>query len=59
LFTDIQVVLSSWQGWQIRHIQRVANLTAHGIAKASIKQIMDRVWIEEIFEDIRNIVILE
>jgi hypothetical protein len=37
----------------------VANSAAHGIAKASIKQIMDRVWIEEIFEDIRDIVILE
>jgi len=59
LAADIQVIFSSWLSWQIRHIRRVANSAAHGIAKTVVKQIMDRVWNEEISEGIRDIVILE
>jgi hypothetical protein len=59
LVADIQVVLSSRQSWQIRHIQRVASSAAYGLAKAAVKQSIDRVWIEEIPEGIRDIVVLE
>jgi hypothetical protein len=59
LVVDIQMVLSTWRVWQIRHICRVANFVAHGLAKAAIKQIMIRVWTEEIFESIRDVVAFE
>jgi hypothetical protein len=37
----------------------VANYAAHGLAKATVKQIMNRVWIEEIPAGIGDVVILE
>jgi len=57
--TDIQIVLSTRHFWQIRHTRIAANYAAHGLAKATVKQIMDSVWIEEIPKSIRDIVILE
>jgi hypothetical protein len=56
---DIQVVLSTRHFWQIRNIQRLANYEAHGLAKATVKQIMNRVCIMKISESISNIIILE
>jgi hypothetical protein len=35
----------------------MTNSTTHGLVKAAVKQIMDRVWIEEISEGIHDIVI--
>jgi hypothetical protein len=43
LGADIQMVLSTQRSWQISHICRVANYAAHDLAKAEVKQIMDKV----------------
>jgi pyridoxine 5'-phosphate synthase PdxJ len=37
----------------------VTNYAAHGLTKATVKQIMDRVWIKEILAGIGDVVILE
>jgi hypothetical protein len=49
------MVLSTQRSWQISHIRRVTNFVAHGLTKTAVKQIMDRVWIEEIYEGIRDV----
>jgi hypothetical protein len=59
LVADIQVILSTRRSWQIRDIRRAAIYATHGLAKVTVKQIMDNVWIEKILESICDIVILE
>jgi hypothetical protein len=59
LVANIQMVLSIRRSWQISHIHRVTNYTAHGLAKAAVKQIMDMIWIDEIPKGIRDVVIFE
>jgi hypothetical protein len=59
LVADIQEVLLSRQSWQIRHVRRLANSAIHGLIKAKVKLVMNRVCINEILEGIRDIVILK
>jgi ribonuclease HI len=59
LVADAKGILIMLRSWQICHTNREANCAAHGLAKVAVKQIMDRVWIEDIPMCIRDIVILE
>ena len=34
-------------------------MAAHGLAKAAVKQVMNKIWMEEISKDIHDVVILE
>jgi hypothetical protein len=45
--------------WQIQHTLREGNRAAHGLARAAVKLVMNKIWIEEIPEDIRDVVLLE
>lgn len=59
MVADARVVLTLVRRWLIRHTKREANSAAHQLAKAAVKQVMDRVWIEEIPEGIHDVVFLE
>jgi hypothetical protein len=52
-------VLGSLRNWNIRHVNREVNFAAHGLAKNAIRIFMDNVWLEELPNCIRDIVILE
>jgi hypothetical protein len=52
-------VLGSLRNWNIGHVKREANFVAHGLAKNAIRISMDIVWLEELLNCIRDIVILE
>jgi len=56
---DIRTTLKSFTNWQIRHIRRVAKIAAHCIAKAAVKQVIDSVWMKEIYICIRDTILLK
>lgn len=45
---DIKLVLGSFRSWDIKHVKWSQNNAAHGLAKESVKEVMDKVWMEEI-----------
>jgi ribonuclease HI len=47
IVADIQTVLGSFRRWEVRHVKRNQNTAAHGLAKESVREKIDRVWMEE------------
>jgi ribonuclease HI len=56
---DILEVLKTFRCWDIGHIKRTANGAAHGLAKAAVKNLGERIWLEEIPSTIYDIVTIE
>jgi ribonuclease HI len=56
---DILEVLKTFRWWDIGHIKRTANGAAHGLAKAAVKDLGERTWLEEIPSTIYDIVTIE
>ena len=56
---NIIEVLKSFRRWDIRHVKRTANGAAHGLAKATVRELGERIWIEEIPSTIYDIVTIE
>ena len=52
-------MLQSFKRWEIGHVKRKANGAAHGLAKAAISELGERIWIEEIPSVIYDVVTLE
>jgi hypothetical protein len=52
-------VLKTFRRWDIGHIKRMVNGAAHGLTKATIKDLGERIWLEEISSTIYDIVTLE
>jgi ribonuclease HI len=44
LIGDIVEVWNSSPGWQFEHVRRESNRAAHGLAKAALKNVIDRFW---------------
>lgn len=59
LLEDTCMVLASLSSWQIVHIKGDANFVVHDLTNASIKQVIDDVWIEKIPSCICDIVLLK
>jgi hypothetical protein len=59
IIDDIREILNCIQSWQIGNVSRVVNSAAHNLAKTTVKQVIDRVWIEEISNCICDLVLLE
>jgi len=47
------------QSWQICHARQEANCGAQGLAKATVKQVTNKVWLEEILNCICDIILFE
>jgi ribonuclease HI len=45
---DIKTVLGSFRRCDFQHVRRAQNNAAHGLAKESVREVIDRVWMEEI-----------
>jgi ribonuclease HI len=56
---DILEVLKMFCRWDIGHIKRIANGAAHGLTKVAVKDLGERIWLEEIPSAIYDIVTLE
>jgi ribonuclease HI len=48
VIADIKTVLGSFQRWEFKHVRRAQNTAAHGLANESVREVIDRVWMEEI-----------
>jgi hypothetical protein len=48
IVADIQTVLGSFRSWDFKHVRRAQNSAAHGLAKESVREVIDKVWMEEI-----------
>lgn len=59
IINGIKVGLCTLRSWQIVHIKRDANSTAHDLAREAISSVIDRVWVEKILNYIYGIVIKE
>lgn len=59
LVEDVLIVLNSLPSWQICHINREANMAAHGLDKVASKQVIDTTWSGEIPSCISDIVLAE
>jgi len=59
IIDDIYEVLNCMQSWLIGYVIRVVNSAEHGLAKTVVKQVIDRVRMEEILNCIRDLVFLE
>jgi ribonuclease HI len=55
----IKLGLSQLRSWQINHVKRDANSAAHVLAREAIKNVIDRVWVEETPNCIYGIVLRE
>lgn len=44
---DIHKVLKAFRRWEIEHVNRKVIGAAHGLAKAAIREVGERIWIEE------------
>lgn len=53
------VVLRGFCHWEIRHVNRQANMAAHGLAKEAVAHVSGRVWLEEVPNCISETVNLE
>jgi ribonuclease HI len=58
LIDDIVVVLSSSPSWQMMHVRRDSNHAAHELAKAALKNVIDRRWDFSFPECIGDIVLM-
>jgi ribonuclease HI len=56
---DIHLILGSFRRWEIVHAKRTQNHAAHGLAKEATREVMDKVWIEEIPLCIYDIILSE
>jgi hypothetical protein len=56
---SIKLGLSQLKSWQINHVKRYANSAAHVLAREAIKNVIDRVWVEETPNCIYGIVLGE
>jgi ribonuclease HI len=45
---DIKLLMSSFRSCEIKHVRRTQNRAAHGLAKEAVREVIDRVWMEEI-----------
>ena len=59
LIDNIVTVMSSSPCWQIGHVRRDSNRAAHSLAKAGLKNVIDRKWEFFIPDCIGNIVLAE
>jgi hypothetical protein len=56
---DILEVLKSFRRWDIGHVKRTVNGAAHALAKSAVRELGERIWIEEIPNTIYDIVAIE
>lgn len=59
LLDDARNTLNSLSSWQTLHTYHGVNSAAHGLAKAAIRQVINVIWIKEIYSCICDIVLLE
>jgi hypothetical protein len=51
--------LKAFRRWEIEHVNQTVNGDAHGLAKAAIREVGERIWIEETLSIIFFVVILD
>jgi hypothetical protein len=56
---NIRRVLDLMHTWQISHINREANSTAHGLVRQVITHVIDEIWVKYIPICICEIVVLQ
>jgi ribonuclease HI len=44
---DIHEILKTLRRWKIRHVKRAANEAAHDLAKDTIRELGEKIWIDE------------
>ena len=60
IVADIRLRLCMFPLWQCGFVNRIANSTAHGLAKmATTKCVIDRIWRDEIATCICDIIMIE
>jgi hypothetical protein len=59
LVEDTLTVLIYLSSWQINHVRHETNSAAHKLVKTAFKQVINKVWTEEIHTCICDIVSLE
>ena len=43
IVADILTILGSFRSWDFQHVRRAQNHAAHGLAKESVREVIDRV----------------
>jgi hypothetical protein len=59
LINNTKLLLNSFPNWECYHVPRKINFVAHGLAKEACKHVIERSWILEVLEFIRDIVLRE
>ena len=59
IIEDIRTVLGFLKNWRMEHVKREANVATHRLAKVTIRNPIERIWLEEPPSCIFDIIILE
>ena len=57
LIGDIKMVLHDFQQWRMVHVRRKVNKVAYEMARLAMRNVMGKVWICEVPEFIRDIIV--
>jgi hypothetical protein len=59
LIEDAKIVLHSYQTWSVEHSKKEANMGAHSLVKVVIQTSMEKIWLDEYLEFLRDVIIAD